>query len=303
MGNFETVLTSSVIAGIISALFSFLNIRKSNDLQYITGERKEWRIEIRNIAKSIINKDKNNIQEDLTELKVRINPNGIVSNDDYTSDAHIWKVIYSLEEPKSDNEFNNNKLLLIEYLSLLLKDDWERCKIEIRGDKLKIFIFIMSFIISIATSLCYLYYWKETIGINYVSLILLVCLIPNVIPYVNYKTVFYKDTEADFNNIIIDIKNIKNFQREYYIKISKRVAPLLIITAIVLIDIYKNSYVDINQFIGSLFIILALIVMHLHLCIIENERKYVKNCLYATSITYCKLRYELKNRKVSSESK
>lgn len=57
----------------------------------------------------------------------------------YEQDGHIWESIKKLREVEDEEEFNKQKRLLISYLSLLLKEDWERSKNEIRGiDKSKI---------------------------------------------------------------------------------------------------------------------------------------------------------------------
>ena len=134
--NTEMLLSSAVIAAILSGIISFFISRRQETLQYITGERKEWREKIREIAYNLNGANYKDTLKLLTELKVRINAFGnrevLVS---YSSDAHIWDLINEIE--KEEPKRNILKLMqkqLIEYLSLLLKVDWERSKKEVRGD-------------------------------------------------------------------------------------------------------------------------------------------------------------------------
>lgn len=134
--NTEMLLSSAVIAAILSGIISFFISRRQETLQYITGERKEWREKIREITYNLNGANYKDTLKLLTELKVRINAFGnrevLVS---YSSDAHIWDLINEIE--KEEPKRNILKLMqkqLIEYLSLLLKVDWERSKKEVRGD-------------------------------------------------------------------------------------------------------------------------------------------------------------------------
>ena len=101
--NTEMLLSSAVIAAILSGIISFFISRRQETLQYITGERKEWREKIREIAYNLNGANYKDTLKLLTELKVRINAFGnrevLVS---YSSDAHIWDLINEIEkeEPK-----------------------------------------------------------------------------------------------------------------------------------------------------------------------------------------------------------
>lgn len=71
----------------------------------------------------------------LTDLKVRINSFGNNVSERYDDDAHIWEVIKELEEKRiSDKVLRQMQEQLVEYLSLLLKMDWERSKREVKGN-------------------------------------------------------------------------------------------------------------------------------------------------------------------------
>jgi|GEM_PF-1099942 len=63
----------------------------------------------------------------------------------YKNDSHIWNLIHKMEIENDYSEKNKN--ILIEYLSFLLKYDWERSKIEIKFDRqfmFSIFLFFCS---------------------------------------------------------------------------------------------------------------------------------------------------------------
>lgn len=130
------ILTSTVLAGIVSATVSLVTNKKNNRLKYITEDRRSWREEIRNIVDELEDAkfDKQTIHKVLQKLKVRINPYGKTDND-IMHDAHIWKNINEIEKIKTYEEFREKKDALVVYLSLLLKYDWERAKKEVIGDK------------------------------------------------------------------------------------------------------------------------------------------------------------------------
>lgn len=77
-------------------------------------------------------------QKKRIKKKVKIQLNTMEDNQEayYLNDAHIWKVIDKLE---SNVEYEKNKSLLIDYLSCLVKFDWERAKIESSINKKTIF--------------------------------------------------------------------------------------------------------------------------------------------------------------------
>lgn len=134
--DIKLILSSAVISAVISGCVAVLNFRRQNNLQYITGERKEWREEIRKIAQGLYGASYKDTLELLVRLKVRINAfgnKGIKTS--YMYDAHIWKVIAEIEEKKCSKELLQLKQKqLIEYLALLLKFDWERSKKEVQGN-------------------------------------------------------------------------------------------------------------------------------------------------------------------------
>lgn len=141
MENFFTPeIIVALITGILSLFTLFIKTNKESKLSRITDERTKWREEMRNIAKKLSatnqldentndsNKEKESLQEILTQLKTRLNSYG-KGRDDYLKDSHIWKSI-SIIETNGNSNIEDEKIKLIDYLSLLLKYDWERSKIE-----------------------------------------------------------------------------------------------------------------------------------------------------------------------------
>ena len=51
--DIKLILSSAVISAVISGCVAVLNFKRQNNLQYITGERKVWREEIRTIAQEL----------------------------------------------------------------------------------------------------------------------------------------------------------------------------------------------------------------------------------------------------------
>lgn len=186
----EVLLSSAVITTIISGIISFLASRRQAMLQYITGERKEWRDKIREIASNLNGAGYKDTLKLLSELKVRINAwgNKAVSTK-YSSDAHIWELINEIEskEFKGKNIKDNlekKQKQLVEYLALLLKDDWERSKKEVKGDFYNIISLLLFFASGIYFVISVLYLNNEDIGVYQLISILVVYVLMIVSVYV-----------------------------------------------------------------------------------------------------------------------
>lgn len=134
MSVLEIILSSAVIVGFIDMIIH----NKSNKLQYITAERSKWREELKQCAlqleecKSYDKKCK----KIFAKLKANLNSYGYCADGEYPEDRklnlmqdqHIWKAMYLIEQ--GIVEFYEGKKHMQEYLSLLLKFDWERSKEE-----------------------------------------------------------------------------------------------------------------------------------------------------------------------------
>lgn len=159
-----SILGTSAIAALVTAVFSFLQNRKNNSLSYITEERKIWRERIREIADGIEKskykgKKKEDINQYLTKLEMNINPYGRTVHADYMHDGNIWTAIENVQNSDGEEEFVKNKRLLLNYISLMLKMDWERSKEEIKGiNKMGISI-ILSIIMYVYLFFYYFVIW------------------------------------------------------------------------------------------------------------------------------------------------
>lgn len=132
------ILGSSVISSVVGALFGYITNKRNSALTHITTEREKWREKVRKISENIEKtefqgKKKRNINRYLVQLEVNINPYGKRMENDYARDSHIWAEIENIRQVKNKKEFNEHKELLIYYLSLMLKEDWERSKREVKG--------------------------------------------------------------------------------------------------------------------------------------------------------------------------
>lgn len=148
----DNLLTPTLLVAVSSGILAFIQFKKSNSLKYITEERQKWRTEIRNVIVKIEKSadDTNKIRPILSFLKGRINAYGLSHSKSYKKDYHIWQTIKQLEQPKDNEFFKFDKQLLINFLALLLKNDWERSKIEIDGKRQSNFndlLFVVSIVL------------------------------------------------------------------------------------------------------------------------------------------------------------
>lgn len=144
MGIFEVLLSSAVIV----ALIEYISKNKSNNLQYITSARSEWRKAMKQTACRLYQADRGNIGEVFAELKVNLNGYGFFpSFDQYPADKqldffrdeHIWKQIAYIEENMycwEEETFTREKNKVNKYITSLLKFDWERTKQEVKSKSL-----------------------------------------------------------------------------------------------------------------------------------------------------------------------
>lgn len=175
----KILLTSSVIANLVTSTFNLAKGFQKDKIDNVVNERKGWREKIREIAVKIEGACKCNIKNVLSELKVRLNAYGMKSNSDYEKDGHIWGIIRKMEntdynQKEYSGDFEVDKKLLVEYLSLLLKYDWERSKNEVFGN-IKIYAFDVIFWIGFVV-LLFMYSLNKMYG----------CLFLFLIIYLNY---------------------------------------------------------------------------------------------------------------------
>ena len=181
----EFILGSVVVSTIISGIIGIYTSGRNNKLEYITKERSEWREEIRSCAEELRNISYQSTLRICDKLKVRINAFGKRVSNRYSDDSHIWEVIGEIEKDKCDmHRLHQLQSVLQEYLSLLLKWDWERSKREVQGEKLRCIKYIM-WVISIiiyAVELIYEYFVQETQGasengVTFIGSLLIIALV------------------------------------------------------------------------------------------------------------------------------
>lgn len=252
-----SILSSTVIATIITSIISIFNNKKNNSLKYITSERKEWRNEIKSIASEISSSSYEDIQIPLTKLKVQINAYGMDEKESYNHDSHIWELIEEFKQYESEESFKNKKELMISYLSLLLKFDWERTKDEVNGI---IFnkIGCVCFIISISLlSFYYFAYWHYPLNINYftvTSLFILfyfilpkLCLLLDLFSRKKIEIIYYFTLVIIGLNFYLILTNQHNslLNVNKYQEITVIIATIMSITLI--FPIFKETLINYKQ--------------------------------------------------------
>ena len=231
--DFNTILGSSVIAALISALIAAYGTRRQDKLKYITSERKEWRSDIRKIASQIQACDN---QKELlvliTDLEVRINAYGVNENKGYKNylvDSHIWDLLNGLKKEIKSTEFDNDinqidsslnqyKNKLLKQLSLLLKHDWERAKSEVKDDwynMVSIFLLVLSYIV-----MMFLIRISFLASMNPVIMILGSCVMfpLNAILFVCFER-FFDNLKCKYYEIVVeksDANRIFKYSDIYY---------------------------------------------------------------------------------------
>lgn len=140
MGIIEVLLSSVVIV----ALIEYVSKNKSNSLQYVTSARSDWRNDMKQTACRLYQADREQVGEVFAELKVNLNGYGFFPSLsqypddkqlDFFKDEHIWKQIAYIEEKMygwQDETFTMEKNKVNEYITSLLKFDWERTKQEVK---------------------------------------------------------------------------------------------------------------------------------------------------------------------------
>ncbi|MGY0186087.1 hypothetical protein [Lactococcus petauri] len=154
-------------------MFAIIQNNKKGKLEHIVFERKKWRDDIRDIVSKLndveFNKNglNNNeriiiIKKNIADLEVRLNTVGIADKSDFTKDKEIWEIINEIYSYNTLTEIIESDVLkkLRRNLSLLLKMDWERSKIETVGNSPKLQLSILT-IIQLVICLVFYLAFKE----------------------------------------------------------------------------------------------------------------------------------------------
>ena len=266
-----TVLTSSVVAGVISSLVAYFQFHKNNKLVYITNERKAWRSDIRRIAEEIeAATGYEDIRKPLVELKVRINAYG-KNTDDVKKDSHIWKVIERLQ--KQNDDFDEAKQLLILYLSTLLKMDWERSKEEIKGNTYK----IVRYFVTLATEIvyCYIYLVELKISSNLMFIgSIIIMMLPIILP---------ERSGINLDDAIEWVKGKENIFFHKFIK-TMCICLLLFIGSILLECLFDSILMKWTEF----WLPMVLLFVGFTIRYLYEYRKYLLDIYYIQNISMCR---------------
>lgn len=243
--NTEIILKSSLLAALISGLVSYLLANKNAKLHYITEERQKWRNNIRRISKRLQGASYTETLKLLAELKVLINAFGnSIYNKQYNRDSHIWDLIHDIEKAHCSKHLLRLKQnQLSEYLGLLLKNDWEKSKQEVKGDKF-FFVSLASFCFSYFTFIAKIYKSNDNISLEILVIAIvftLLMLLPVIFLYyeINYLC----------NSIITCFCNKKPYRNGIFPLALCYLICAISIIAVAWLDYYvtKKLY-DINKF-------------------------------------------------------
>lgn len=198
MGIIEVLLSSVVIV----ALIEYVSKNKSNSLQYVTSARSDWRNDMKQTACRLYQADREQVGEVFAELKVNLNGYGFFPSLsqypddkqlDFFKDEHIWKQIAYIEEKMygwQDETFTMEKNKVNEYITSLLKFDWERTKQEVKTKS----TFLLFVVLYLGVHLPALYFFQGDQGLmNQINtqLMPIACIILSLVivclPYVVYE--------------------------------------------------------------------------------------------------------------------
>jgi hypothetical protein len=119
-----TVLSSAVVAGLVAGLVTLRTSERKIAIENITQQRQLWREKIRDLSLKIKSSYKSGNKDELNaqyvEMQLLLNP---LDRDDKCILDTIWAMLEEAESAKLH-------IVLAEKLSLLLKHDWERAKLE-----------------------------------------------------------------------------------------------------------------------------------------------------------------------------
>ena len=126
LSTLQIVLTSSVIAGIVSAFVATWTNQRKISIENITKERKDWRNKVREKSLAVHNALIARNDEELKKLKIEftliLNPIESQENDD-------TKIIECISLPTEGNEIELSSEFS-KRVAYLLKHDWDRSKLE-----------------------------------------------------------------------------------------------------------------------------------------------------------------------------
>ena len=144
-----SIISAVGISTIISAIIAFVQNNKKNNLDFVTKERSEWRKKLKEILSELRGDKKK--ESAIIKLKSEINPYGKNmefknTKPYYMKEGHIWDLLDGEEEVDFDR--------LAFYIELLLKFDWERSKIEVSYNPIKVINRVLNFLLFFSSLYC-----------------------------------------------------------------------------------------------------------------------------------------------------
>lgn len=144
-----SIVSAVGISAIVSAIITFVQNNKKNNLDFVTKERSKWRKKLKEILSELSDDNKKN--RAIIKLKSEINPYGKNmefknTKPYYMKDGHIWALL--------DGEDVVDVEKLAFYIELLLKFDWERSKSEVRFRPIKAINQVMQCLLFFSSIYC-----------------------------------------------------------------------------------------------------------------------------------------------------
>lgn len=144
-----SIINAIGLSAIVSAIITFVQNNKKNNLDFVTKERSEWRKKLKEILSEL--SDDRKKESAIIKLKSEINPYGKnMSNKNikpyYMKEGHIWDLLDGGEEVDFDR--------LAFYIELLLKFDWERSKREVSFNPIKVINRVLNFLLFFSSLYC-----------------------------------------------------------------------------------------------------------------------------------------------------
>ncbi|MTC42088.1 hypothetical protein [Providencia sp. wls1921] len=111
---------SAIFAALITALATIRAVYVNFKSKNVSEERIKWRERVRYLTKIIVSNNSNSVKKNaVIELETRFNPCDIF-------DQELINFAYFVSESNGTHE----KAVLVRLISIYLKHDWERCKLD-----------------------------------------------------------------------------------------------------------------------------------------------------------------------------
>ncbi|OEF99777.1 hypothetical protein BHF71_00960 [Vulcanibacillus modesticaldus] len=180
--NIETIsiaLGSSVLASLVTALYTIKVKDKEHIARYIVEERQNWRKDIREKSVKFIEAEPCNKEKIMYELQVRLNPHD-------KHDNEIIELMKNIIKKCADNNCKKNsenenivemeEKEFIYKISELLKEDWERAKLEVKTDVGNLYKVIHLSYVFLIYFVYYIFWGKEVIDSTINSVIIAILI-------------------------------------------------------------------------------------------------------------------------------